>query len=99
MLTPGPSSDQQNQNFQELSICTFSKHYTSPASSPTNDPDDGLGLGKLALATGEEELGSKDDVFLPWSLRDAAGRRLPEHRDRRNGHRIIADPCTWLRNL
>lgn len=99
MLTPRPSSDQQNQNFQELSICTFSKHYTSPPSSPTNDPDDGLGLGQLALATGEEDLGSKDDVFLLWSLRDAEDRRLPEHRDRWNGHHVIPDPCTWLCNL
>lgn len=39
-------------------------------SAPT-DPDD-----RLALGTEAEELGSKADVFPPWNLRDAEGRRL-----------------------
>ena len=67
--------------------------------SLTKDPDDGLGLGHLVLAMGEGELGTKDDVFLPWSLRDAEDQRLPGHRDRQTGHHITLDPCTWLYNL
>lgn len=96
-ITPGPSSDQQNQNFQKPSIC-FSQSIIFLPLSLTNDLD-GLGLGHLALAMEEGELGTKDNVFLPWSLRDTEDQRLPGHRDRQTGHHIPLDPRTWLCSL
>lgn len=51
-------SDQQSQNFQELGIYIFSKHCTpSFTTPPTNDTDNGLGLGQLSLATGSRGVG------------------------------------------
>lgn len=85
--------------FPEAEHLCFSQSIIFLPLSLTNDLDDGLGLGHLALAMGEGELGTKDNVFLPWSLRDVEDHRLPGHSDRQTGHHITLDPHTWFCNL